>query len=81
MSKSKQAYTRDIRFVPEVRLTTKLGYASVEVPTKSRVSLDPKPHQTITMIKFSFSLSNPHKGEDNTNFLRFTATLVTPGEP
>jgi hypothetical protein len=39
--KSKQACTRDTRFVPEVWLTTKVAYVSVEVPTKSRVSLSP----------------------------------------
>jgi hypothetical protein len=45
-----QACTRDTRFVSEVWLITKVVYVSVEVPTKSRVSLDPKPHRTITKI-------------------------------
>jgi hypothetical protein len=35
---------------------------------------------TITKIQFSFPLSNPHQGEGNTNFSRFTTTLVTPGQ-
>jgi hypothetical protein len=76
--KLKRAYIRDSRFVSEDRLTIKVAYVSIEVPTKGQVSLDPKPHQTITKIKFGFPLSNPHKGEGNTNFLRFTTTLVTP---
>jgi hypothetical protein len=38
--KSKQACTRDTRFVPGVWLTTKVAYVSIEVPTKSQVSLD-----------------------------------------
>jgi hypothetical protein len=42
--------TRDTRFVPEVQLTIKVAYVSVEVPTKGRVSLDPKPHRTITKM-------------------------------
>jgi hypothetical protein len=42
-STSKQACTSDMRFVPEVQQTTKVTYVSVEVPTKSRISLDPKP--------------------------------------
>jgi hypothetical protein len=50
MSKLKQACTRDTKFVPEVWLTTKVAYISVEVPTKSQVSLNLKPHQTITKI-------------------------------
>jgi hypothetical protein len=48
--KSKKACTRDTRFVPEVQLTTNVAYVFVEVPTKSRVSLDPKPHRMITKI-------------------------------
>jgi hypothetical protein len=28
-----------------------------------------------------FPLSNPHKGQGNTNFLGSTTTLVTPGQP
>jgi hypothetical protein len=39
-----EATIRDTRFVPKVRLTTKVAYVSVEVPTKGRVSPDPKPH-------------------------------------
>jgi hypothetical protein len=48
------------------------------VPIKDRVSLNHKPLQTITKIKFDFPLSNPHKEEDNTNFLGLTTTLVAP---
>jgi hypothetical protein len=48
--KSKQACTRDTRFVPEVQLTTKVAYVSVEMSTKIRVSLDPKPCQMIVKI-------------------------------
>jgi hypothetical protein len=44
------ARTRDTRFVPEVRLTTKVVYVSIEVSTKDQISLDPKPHRTITKI-------------------------------
>jgi hypothetical protein len=44
-NKSKEAQgAQDTRFVPEVRLTTKVAYVSVEVPTKGWVSLDPNPH-------------------------------------
>jgi hypothetical protein len=45
-----EASTRDTRFVPKVRLTMKVAYVSVEVSTKDRVSLNPKPHRTITKI-------------------------------
>jgi hypothetical protein len=55
----------------------KVAYVSFEVSTKDRVSLDPKPRWTITKIWFSFTLSNLHEWEGNTNFLRFTITLVT----
>jgi hypothetical protein len=48
--KLKQACMRDSRFVPKVWLTTKIAYVSVEVPTKSQVSLDPKPCRMITKI-------------------------------
>jgi hypothetical protein len=70
--------TRDTRFVPEVWLTIKVAYVSIDVPTKDRDSLDHKPRRTITKIKFSFPLSNPHKGEDTINFSRLTTTLVAP---
>jgi hypothetical protein len=77
--KSKWAQeTQDTRFVPEVQLTTKVAYVSVEVPTKGQVSFNPKPCQTITKIKFSFPLSNPREGEDNTNFSRLTTILMAP---
>jgi hypothetical protein len=46
------------------------------VPTKGRVSLDPKAHRTITKINFGFPLANPHEGEGNTNILRLSTTLV-----
>jgi hypothetical protein len=39
--KLKRAYIRDSRFVSEDRLTIKVAYVSIEVPTKSQVSLDP----------------------------------------
>jgi hypothetical protein len=45
-----EASTRDIRFVPKVQLTMKVAYVSVEVSTKDRVSLNPKPHRMITKI-------------------------------
>jgi hypothetical protein len=69
-----EASTRDTRFVPEVKLTMKVDYVSVEVSKKDWVSLDPKPHQTITKILFSFPLSNPHEREGNTNFPMFIPT-------
>jgi hypothetical protein len=42
--------TRDTRFVPEVQLTTKVTYVSVEVLINDRVSLDHKPHRMIIKI-------------------------------
>jgi hypothetical protein len=42
--------TRHTRFLPEVQLTIKVAYVSVEVSTKDQVSLDPKPHRTTTKI-------------------------------
>jgi hypothetical protein len=45
-----EASTRDTIFVSKVRLTMKVAYVSVEVSTKDRVSLNPKPHRTITKI-------------------------------
>jgi hypothetical protein len=54
-----KASTRDTRFVPKVRLTTKFAYVSVEVHTKGRVSFNLKLHRTITKIEFGFPLSNP----------------------
>jgi hypothetical protein len=75
-----EAGTRDSRFVPEVQLATMVSNVSVEVSTKDRVSLNPKPHRMITKIYLSFLLSNLHEGEGNTNFPRFTITLVTPEE-
>jgi hypothetical protein len=50
ISKSKGASTIDTRFVPKVRSTTKVSYASVEELTKSHVSLNPNPLGTITKI-------------------------------
>jgi hypothetical protein len=38
-----EASIRDTRVIPEVWLTTKVAYISIEVSTKDRVSLDPKP--------------------------------------
>jgi hypothetical protein len=67
-----------MRFDPEVRLTTNVAYVSVEVSTKGRVSLDHKPPQAITKIKFGSSLSNPHEGESNTNLPGLTTTFVAP---
>jgi hypothetical protein len=49
-NKEIEASTRHTRFVPEVRLTTKVAYVSIEVSTKDRVSLNPKPCRTITKI-------------------------------
>jgi hypothetical protein len=42
--------TRHTRFLPEVQLTKKVAYVSIEVSTKDQVSLDPKPHRTTTKI-------------------------------
>jgi hypothetical protein len=39
--KSKQACTRDTRFIPEVQLTVKVAYIFIEVSTKDWVSLGP----------------------------------------
>jgi hypothetical protein len=47
---SSEACTSDTRFVSEIWQTTKVIYVSIEVPTKSRISLDLKPLQTITKI-------------------------------
>jgi hypothetical protein len=41
-SKSQEAQ-EDTRFIPEVRLTTKVTYISVEEPTKGRVSFNHNP--------------------------------------
>jgi hypothetical protein len=45
---------------------------------KGQVSLDHKPPQTNTKIKFGSSLSNPHEGKGNTIFPGLTTTLVAP---
>jgi hypothetical protein len=70
--------TQDTRFVPEVWLTTKVAYISIDMLTKGRVSFNPKPHRMITKIKFGFLLSNHHEGVGNTIFPRLTTTLVAP---
>jgi hypothetical protein len=75
ISKISTSNTRH-KICPEVRLTTKVAYISIEVPSKDRVSLNHKPHQTITKIEFGFSLSNLHEGEGYTNFMGLTTTLV-----
>jgi hypothetical protein len=49
-SKSKGASTIDTIFVPEVRLTTKVAYVSIEELTKSQVSFNSNPLQTINNI-------------------------------
>jgi hypothetical protein len=45
-----KASIRDTRFILKVQLTMRVAYVSVEVSTKDWVSLDPKPHRTITKI-------------------------------
>jgi hypothetical protein len=42
--------TIDTRFVPEVQPPTKDAYVSIEELTKSQVSFNPNPLQTITKI-------------------------------
>jgi hypothetical protein len=62
-----QEEQRDIRFVREVQLTTKVTYVSAEVPTKSRVSFNPKPLELQPRSPRFFTI-NPHEKKDNTNF-------------
>jgi hypothetical protein len=60
-SKSKQACIRDTRFVLKVRQTTNVTYVSIEVPTKSRISLNPKPPERSLRSSSVFHYQIPMK--------------------
>jgi hypothetical protein len=53
--------TQDTRFVPEIQ-HHKDAYVSIEVSTKDRVSLNPKPLRMITKVNLVLHYQSPHRG-------------------
>jgi hypothetical protein len=71
----------DTRFVPKVCPTTKVAYVSIEVLTKSRVSINPNPPK-LPLRSTQFSLSIPMKRRTKQTFQDFITIIgssrVTP---